>query len=518
MMQLCLTHMIAMYKPQGEEFLKSAAVDVYESMNTRLKQIDKDIKKAEGIEKERLKTEKGLLKDGIQKLGDMLERQKTRENPPTYSVELADNKQPVNIFLRQKFSEQVALRKLIYVSENQISRPVQHALRGCNVIGLTGTATRNTEHVINSNIMEHKAGKTGMDSIKKTGRKTTAEVLYRLNKALPEGLKTPVKTYSLDSDKALEQFKGFAKKNSGYNALINQAGACDKLKLIEILNELHKADKELHKADKRPIIFLNIDDEGKSAKSVMINGKLNRLDSLTPDELKQVKEHGFYYYHTPHARGLHFDLPTGSKVALMLSPTVNANARDQAAYRARELGEGHIVELFISEKQSDKLKEIYKTEEVTVSHVLKTHHNQTQTDEAREDLSAYQLHIQGLLTMAADRCGDQNIITLVDPFEGNLATGSYALFKDLSSKGIHGLLNGFTVKPTFDSLGELKLAYAASAPLMTGYRDEFDDDDTLNAEMLLTLILIGFTQISDDSWTTIENYWKGLDPHFPGIL
>lgn len=77
------------------------------------------------------------------------------------------------------------------------------------------------------------------------------------------------------------------------------------------------------------------------------------------------------------------------------------------AFRARELGEGHTVEPFISEKQHKELKKKYKTKEVTVSHVLKTHHNQTQADEAREDLSAYQLHIQGLLTMAADHCKEE---------------------------------------------------------------------------------------------------------------
>lgn len=379
LMQLCLTHMIAMYKPHGEPFLKSTVAEVYDSLVQDLKNLEKD-------DSEATATRRALVSEGIEKLKTFLEWQKKGERSLLYSQELHGN-EPWKVFLRQQFANMAATQKLINVSENQISRPVQLSLRGCHIIGLTGTATRNTEHLIASTGYQK-----GMKSIEKTGRESTAEVVYRLAKSLPKGLETPIKTYSLNSNKALGQFKTFARKESGYTFLINQAGACDTFSQKEIVSALHLAGK-------RPIIFLNIE-TGK--KSVMINSVVKSLDDLNSEEKQIVELEGFYYYHTPHARGTHFDLPTGAKGALMLSPKVNANDRDQAVYRAREIGEGHTVIPYISEKQYREL--LPKGEKyVTLGQLLKIHHNQTQQDESKEDLSSYQLHIQGFLTSAIDR-------------------------------------------------------------------------------------------------------------------
>jgi hypothetical protein len=388
LMQLCLTTMIATYKPQGEPFLKSSVADVFIELQLYEKELKDNLEK--NVSDKRLAEELDLVTRSITKLSGLLEKQKDG-TPISYSTEL-QGIDSVDVLLRQKFAQQVAKRKLIYMSAYQISRPVQHALRGCHIIGLTGTATRNVEHVINS---------TGTNGVTSTGRESTAEVLYRLAKALPQGLETPVKTYSPNSDDAVEEIQSFAKKGSGYNFLINQAGACDKLMLHEIIDKLHEVGK-------RPIIFMNISKQG-NFKCVKIDGKIKPLDSLSPTEMAQVKKNGFYYYHTPHARGVHFDIPIGSKGAIYLSPTVNANDRDQGIYRARELGEGHIVEPFISESQHDKLCEQYKDEmkkkgieKLPLSYVLKANHNKTQKDESNEDLPSYHLHLQGYLLRAIE--------------------------------------------------------------------------------------------------------------------
>lgn len=349
LMQLCLTYMIAMYKPQGETFLKSAAPKVLEQMKRDLQ--GNPILGAE-------------LAPAIEKLETLLLRQKNEENPPKIS-ERIDSSDPVDLLLRTRFAGQVAPRKLVYMSEGQLSRPVKHALRGCNVIGLSGTGRGE-----------------GIEA-----RETTAEVLYRMVSALPERLATPVETYPVNSNEALNTFRTIV--NGDYRFLINQAGACDKLSLNQIVVALHLENG-------RPIVFLNIDEEGRSAKSVLINNKIQPLDRLSDPEKEVVKERGFYYYHTPHVRGTHFDIPTGSRGALMLSPKVNADDRDQAAYRARELGEGHTVVPFISESLK-KDKGIN-----TIADMLRHQHIQTREDEAEENLSEFQLRIRGVLVRAAD--------------------------------------------------------------------------------------------------------------------
>jgi hypothetical protein len=396
LMQLCLTHMIALYKPQSEAFLKSAAVGVVEEMKKELKSNLQELQllgDTNPLKSEKLQTENKLLQNGIDKLIDLIKAQKT-EAPPLFQNEL-EGKDPLSVFLRQKFARQAAKMGLIYVSDNQISRPAQHALRGCHVIGLTGTATRNTEHVITSTGHED-----GMKGVSESGRESTAEVVYRFVKSLPDGLQTPVRTYSLEADTAFNQFKEIAKEDSGFRFLINQAGACDQLRLREIAWGLHEAEG-------RPIVFLDMDEEGRSVKSVLIKGVSKPLDRITPEEGREIEARGFFYYHTPHVRGTHFDIPSGSKGALMLSPTVNANDRDQAIYRARGLGEGHAVVPFISEKQEAALKGALQKETVTVADILKVQHEQTRQDEAKEDLSAYQLHLKGLVVLAADQAKEK---------------------------------------------------------------------------------------------------------------
>ena len=369
LMQLCLANMIAMYTPQGEEFLLSAAGEVHERVNELAKKADED----------------SVIKVASHNLGVLLARRK--EDPTVSLTKELSGREPWKVLLRAEFADQTALQQLIYVSDSQISRPVQHTLRGCNVIGLTGTATRNLTKVIESN-----GNANGMDSVTQSGRTTTAEVLYRLASASPQGLQTPVKTYSMQNDEALQQLAGFAKKESGYNFIINQAAVCDHKSQREIVETLHASDG-------RPIVFLDLTTDKKCA---LIHGKTVPLEQLSTEEKKQVRQEGLYYYPAPHTRGTHFDIPTGSKGALLLSPTVNADDRDQAAYRARELGEGHTVECFISQKQHKQIEESTGSTP-KLKDVLKTNFHQTKTDEGVEDLAAYRLHLQGLLTLAADK-------------------------------------------------------------------------------------------------------------------
>lgn len=363
LMQLCLSMMVSMYKPQKESFLSSQAAPLYDELSSSK---DPEAKAAKAF------------------LEKILERQKKGEKV-SFHTELSDDPaqfDPVKMFLRQRFAMRVVDQRLIYISDSQIARPVQDTLRGCNVIGLTGTATRNLSHVIT---------KDGMKSVSKVGRETTAEVLYRLVKSSPQGLETPVPTYSLDSKKEKNNFSECAKEGSGYNFIVNQAGACDSFSQKEIVSALHEAGN-------RPIIYLDVET---GEKTVYIGKKFVLLGKLSEIEKKEVEEKGFYYYHTPHVRGTHFSIPLGSKGVLMLSPTVNANDRDQALYRARQLGAGHTVECRISEKQAEEIQKV-TGKQATLGDVLKIHHNQTYSDEATEDLAAYRLHISGILTRAAD--------------------------------------------------------------------------------------------------------------------
>ncbi|CCB91229.1 putative uncharacterized protein [Waddlia chondrophila 2032/99] len=429
LMQVVLTQMIALYKPQGEAYLNAVAKEVIADMKSDLKIVERQLREAPSDSLEQKRDE---LKEGIKKLSklaipeilrnelkqelaakgdvdgylekeiDELEKYINKlslDSPPLYQQEIAGS-DPLNTFLRLRFARAAAKRGMIYVSNNEVSRPNQHALRGCHVIGLTGTATENTSHVITGT--EHQEA---MKGITETGRDSTAEVVYRFVKALKKGsetpaeiLKRPVETYSLDTKEALELFISIAQKESGYRFLINQAGACDELTLREITQQLHvQCD--------RPIVYLDMDEEGRTEKVALINGARRPLKDLSREEKQQVEEEGFTYYHTPHVRGTHFDLP-GSKGAIMLSPTVNANDRDQAFYRARGLGEEHTVVPFISEKQSAEFKE-ENGEEMKLRDLLKIQHEQTREEESQEDLSAYVLHIKGQVILAADRAKER---------------------------------------------------------------------------------------------------------------
>jgi hypothetical protein len=371
MMQLCLTNMIAMYKSQGEPFLAGSAIQVYETITRQLEESPQENSE--------------VLMAAQKILNDLLELKKEGGEPDFQKA--ISGTEPEKVLLRMEFAKQVAERKLIYISDGQINRPVQHALRGCNVIGLTGTATRNLTYVLASN------GNTeAMKNVEAAGRQITAEVVYRWVKSLPEGLETPVKTYPTEN--TLKWLVSFARENSGYNFAINQAGICDTKSQKELV-------KALHAPSRRPIIFLDLETD---KDSVMIDGMVKKMENLTKREREEVRERGFYYYHTPHARGTHFDIPTGSKGALMLSPTVNASDRDQAAYRPRELGEGHVVEPFISEKQKEILQSATRPgQPVTMTDLLKAQHETTLSDEEKEILSAYKLHITGQITLAAER-------------------------------------------------------------------------------------------------------------------
>lgn len=438
-MQVVLTQMIALYKPQGEPYLQATAREVISEMKADLKTIDKLIEVKP--EEPALLSKQAELKAGIKKLSkitipEILKNELKQELEDVnqnlieneddlqlnakksdlelelreledYMAHLSPDNSPaiqeaieghesLNVFLRLRFAQQVAKRGMIYVSSNELARPNQHALRGCNVIGLTGTATENTSHVITGTGHDD-----AMKGITETGRESTAEVVYRFVKALKtksqsprEVLQTPVKTYSLKTDEAFSQFVNIGRKGSGYRFLINQAGACDEMSLREIAQELHRQCE-------RPIIYLDMDEEGRTEKVALINGIRRPLNDLNPDEKRQVEEEGFTYYHTPHVRGTHFNLP-GSKGAIMLSPTVNANDRDQAFYRARGLGEEHVVEPFISEKLSKEFQE--KTgKTMSLGDLLKIQHEQTRTEESKEDLSAYVLHLKGQVVLAADK-------------------------------------------------------------------------------------------------------------------
>lgn len=444
LMQVILTQMIALYKPQGEVFLKATSLEVIEEMKKEIKSIDERLgelpeenmarlpllAKMEELNSGIFKLSKlvnpaGLLKEletelkaveaEIQvKSTDSLEARKATleqevqelkdyivqiadQSPPLLEKEIA-GQEPINVLLRQRFAQQVAKRGDIYVSTIEMTRPVQHALRGCHVIGLTGTATRNTEHVVTST--EHNKA---LDGVTAAGRETTAEVVFRFVKALtkpgesPEQvLKTPVKTYSLNPEAAFQEFVNLAKKGSGYRFIVNQAGSCDHMSLRELTDKLHQSTK-------RPIVYLDMDEDGRTEKVAIINGARRPLSRLSEKEKELVQEEGFFYYHTPHVRGTHFDIPSGSRGALMMSPKVNANDRDQAIYRARGLGEGHVVEPFISKKQSDEFSSEHDGAAMTIGDMLKIQHEQTREDEGKEDLSAYTLHIKGMVTLEVDR-------------------------------------------------------------------------------------------------------------------
>src|SRR5262249_35619595 len=124
MMQLCLAQMIALYKPQGEPFLNSAAVNVLSTMKRRMIEVEKDIEKQPSAV---LEQEQKLLLQGIEKISNLLELRKEGQKPSF--ADAIKGKEPENIFIRQKFAEQVALMKLIYVSPKTANRSVHDTLK-----------------------------------------------------------------------------------------------------------------------------------------------------------------------------------------------------------------------------------------------------------------------------------------------------------------------------------------------------------------------------------------------------
>lgn len=371
--QLCLSHMLAFFAPQGESFLRSVAPKVMQKL------LDESAKGAE---------EAALFEKGAEELNTFFERRRAGEECSL--ADLLNGQEPWQIVLRLEFAQQ-ASHQLIYVTEEQISRPVQDSLRGSNAVVLTGTGTRNMLHIV---------GEEGMSRIDAVGRTSTAQALYRLAKASPDGLKSAVHRYRTQSEGAIEDFRELAKLESGYGFLVNQAAAGDGKSQKQIVEALHQVAG-------RPIIFLDIE-TGK--KSVLIAGQLRQLARLSPDEQREVAQAGFYYYHAPHTRGTHFDIPSGFKGALFLSDTVNANDRDQAIYRARKIGEGHQLELFISERQYEQLQQAKKdrgASSVTLEDLLPLHYRQTCDDEEQENLPAYRLHLRGLVKQAVEESKKQ---------------------------------------------------------------------------------------------------------------
>jgi len=367
LMQLCLTHMVAMYTPPGEPFLSSAIGEIYDTL------------KKDSANAQKIGNKKILYEEAINKLGALIKKQREGERVD-WATALA-GQENWQLLVRAECVPLTVGRGLIYIAQAETSSAVQHVLKGANLIVLTGTATRNLAHVIGSN-----GNKKGLEGLEHEGRQSTAEVVYRLAKSSPQGLDTPIDYYPVDRQQAWEQFKSFAKKDSGTNILINQAGVCDQYTQRQIVAGLHEVAK-------RPIVFL---DSETGEKLVWIGGikKTKEYEKLTPEETKEA----FFYYQC--TRGVHFDIPTGSSGVLMLLPTVTADDRDQAAYRARELGEGHNIRPYISERQWEEFGGGQKS--VTLADVLRVNHENTAKEEAQSDLEAYKLHLNGIVIAAAE--------------------------------------------------------------------------------------------------------------------
>ncbi|MFA6914971.1 MAG: hypothetical protein WC222_01115 [Parachlamydiales bacterium] len=383
LMQLCVSQMIATYKPQGEEYVTATASKVIISLRNTKAQLEKDLE--ETPTKTWLEKEIKLYEEAITNLNSVYEKKNEQQEPMAHNLE---GKEPWKVLVRQTFSEALTSSGLVYTSTTQIQRPVQAAFWGSNLIGFTGTATRNISHLVTATGCE-----TAMDNVTKTGKSSTAEVIYRIAASLPQGLDTVLGTYPSDRNQQLGLLIEKAKdKNERF--IINQAGICDHITAQELV-------KKLHTESLRPIVHVDVTTK---RKSVWINGNFKELDKLTPKEMKQVEEEGLFYYHTQHTRGTHFSIPIGSEGTIFLSPTVNANDRDQAFYRARKLGVGHTVKPYISEKDNSTFQQEHKLAgNAQLKHLLKKNHEQTYQDEADEAKDAYIIRITAPLVKAGDR-------------------------------------------------------------------------------------------------------------------
>lgn len=383
LMQLSVSQMIANYKPQGEDFIAGALPKALTTMKAIKSELEKDL--AEHPQKTWLTKEIELYETTIERLTMFMKEKE--ENQTEIQSRLVGN-EPWKMLARQILSEELVSNNIVYTSSTQVQRPVQAAFWGCNLIGLTGTATRNVSHLVTATGCE-----TAMDNVTKTGKNSTAEVIYRVAASLPQGLDTPVGTYPSSPEGQLNLFLSKA-KDKKERFLFNQAGLCDNISPQKLVEKLHTESK-------RPIIHIDVSSK---QKSVWINNELKRLDTLTKKEKQEVEDNGFFYYHTQHTRGTDFLIPVGSEGSTFFSPTVNANDRDQTFFRARKIGVGHIVKPYISEQDSDTLKkENGLQDNVQLKHMLKKNHEQTYHDEANEAKDAYLIRISAPLVKAADR-------------------------------------------------------------------------------------------------------------------
>lgn len=372
LMQLSLTYMLALYQSPSHEFINGSIQEIQDSL--RLLQGDMKAEKA-CKELDRLTLE-------------------SRQNASfNWAKELAGPDE-WKVYLRLKIAQFAAASGLIYLSESQASQPVQRAIFGCNVVGLTGTATRNLQYVISN-----------MEGIAKSGRLVTAEVIYRVAKASKNGLDTPVSFYSQDAKTVLDDFIKIAMPDTlgkyENHAIMNQAGVADSIPTKTIVEEISSKSG-------RPVITVAPATLNAGTKDEIRTGSKCYCDNgvwkaYTLDVLELLKKDGktpFYYYDAARCRGTHFDIPLGSKGVAFLSPTVNASDRDQTEYRLRQIGEGHNIEIRISEKQYREI-EVKTKRQPCVKDVLKINHNTTSNDEKRENLQALKIAISGCIDSEA---------------------------------------------------------------------------------------------------------------------
>ena len=365
--QYMLTQLLFMNKAPDKQFLKANAAEVLRSLE----------KMAETETSRKAKA----------KLQELL--QKEDADAVDYTKELSGD-DPEKILLRFLFAQQVVLSKLIGVSGRQITRSVQDALRGCNILGLTGTATQNLRYLV---------GEEGMAQVGEEGRTTTAEVLQRLQSVNPALIE-----YPSGSEEQLAWLTDLVapEKKPRYRYVINQAGVADQSPQKDIVEALAQKSQA-------PVIYMCNDSENKACygkKTVRMAGGVDKLlDDLSKEEQKAIEERGIFYYHTPYVRGTDFKIPIGSLGLLILSPAVNASDRDQAVYRARKLGAGHTLNIAISAAQKKALPL-----ENPLQALLKTHHHQTSLDEQKEDSRALFLHMKGIEMRAIEEMKKQLVL------------------------------------------------------------------------------------------------------------
>jgi len=372
LMQLCLTYMLSLHAPLSNDFIHSIAQDIADEL--------------------------ALLPGGDAQAAHTLLKSlitQSKSNPDFDWKKALSGQEEAKVYLRLKMAQYVGKNNSIYLSQAQVTQPVQRAIAGCNVVGLTGTATRNLEHIISN-----------MKSVNESGRLVTAEVLYRVAKASSQGLDTQVVSYSQDSGRVLNDFIAIAteKKADGkhqYHAIMNQAGACDAIAIQTIIETI--AEKS-----GRPVITVapctlneGTKDEIKAgAKCYCLNGQFTPYTPKVLEEFKKQNLEPFYFYDAARCRGTHFDIPLGITGVAFLSPTVNASDRDQTEYRLRQIGEGHNLQIRIAEKQYAEIhRQTGKTP--TVRDVFKVNHDKTTADEKKENLAALKLAIRGVLDREA---------------------------------------------------------------------------------------------------------------------